>query len=88
VEIKCFIGQNFSFDFYEALGQFDSYFYALADLEPDRTTILAIPLIAYDKYFLKKYVSRLLYLKNVPIVVVDTDKEIVIQWIRYYNIKM
>ena len=88
VEIKCFIGQNFSFDFYEAMGQFDSYFYALADLEPDRTTILAVPLNAYDKYFIKKHVSRLLELKNFPIVVVDTDKEIVVQWIRYHNIKM
>lgn len=86
VEIKCFIGQNFSFDFYEAMGQYDSYFFALADLEPDRTTILAIPSIAYDKYFVKKHVWRLLALKNIPIVVVDTDKEIVIQWIRYPNI--
>ena len=82
VEIKSFIGQNFSFDFYEAMGQFDSYFYALADLEPDRLVLLAISEIAYKKFFIKKYVQRLLVLKKIPVIVVDTDNEIIVQWIK------
>jgi hypothetical protein len=65
IEIKSFIGQNFGFDFYEAMGQFDSYFYALADLEPDRTAMLAISEVAYKSFFIKKYVQRLLVLKNI-----------------------
>jgi hypothetical protein len=82
IEIKSFIGQNFSFDFYEAMGQFDSYFFALADLEPDRKVILAISEVSYNKFFLKKYVQRLLVLKKIPVVVVDTDNEIIVQWIK------
>ena len=41
IEIKSFIGQNFSFDFYEALGQFDNYFIALSEIEPARKVALA-----------------------------------------------
>lgn len=82
IEIKSFIGQNFSFDFYEAMGQYDSYYFALADLEPDRTVMLAISEIAYKKFFIKKYVQRLMVLKKIPLVVVDTDNEIVVQWIK------
>jgi hypothetical protein len=86
IEIKSFIGQSFSFDFYEALGQFDSYFFALAEIEPERVTILAISSIAFDKFFTKKHVARLLELKNIPVVVVDVENEIITQWIRYPNI--
>jgi hypothetical protein len=82
IEIKSFIGQNFSFDFYEAMGQYDSYFYALADLEPDRTVWLAISEFAYKKFFSKKYVQRLIALKKIPLLVVDTDNEIVVEWIK------
>lgn len=82
VEIKSFIGQNFAFDFYEAMGQFDSYFFALADLEPDRMVILAISETAYKKFFIKKYVQRLLVLKKIPILVVDTDNKIIVKWIK------
>ena len=82
VEIKSFIGQNFSFDFYEAMGQFDSYFFALADLEPDRKVNLAISDISYNKFFIKKYVQRLLVLKKIPVIVVDIEKEIIVKWIK------
>lgn len=87
IEIKSFIGQNFGFDFYEAMGQFDSYFYALADLEPDRTVMLAISEVAYKSFFIKKYVQRLLVLKKIPLIVVDTDNEIVVKWIKQHIIK-
>jgi XisH protein len=82
IEIKSFIGQNFAFDFYEAMGQYDSYFFALADLEPDRKVILAISDVAYNKFFVRKYVQRLIQLKHIPVVVIDTDKEIIVKWIK------
>ncbi len=87
IEIKSFIGQNFGVDFYEAMGQFDSYFYALADLEPDRVVMLAISEITYKKFFIKKFVQRLLVLKKIPLIVVDTDNEIIIKWIKQPVIK-
>lgn len=82
VEIKSFLGQNFTFDFYEALGQFDNYFFALADLEPDRKVMLAVSQKAYNTFFSKKYVQRLLELKTIPILVVDTDTQTIVQWIK------
>jgi hypothetical protein len=39
-------------------------------------------------FVFKKYVKRLLELKNIPVLVVDTDKEIIVEWIRYPNTKM
>jgi len=82
VEIKSFLGQNFTFDFYEALGQFDNYFFALADLEPERKVMLAVTQKAYNTFFSKKYVQRMLELKAIPVLVVDTDIETIVQWIK------
>ncbi len=64
------------------MGQFDSYFYALADLEPDRLVMLAISETAHKKFFVKKYVQRLLSLKKIPLIVVDTDNKIIAKWIK------
>lgn len=82
VEIKSFLGQNFSHDFYEAMGQYDNYYFALAEVEPDREVVLAISSITYEKFFQKKFVVRLLELKKIPLVVIDVEKEAIQLWIR------
>lgn len=81
VEIKSFVGQNFAFDFYEALGQYDNYFFALAEIEPDRRMVIAITDIAYEKFFQKRYVQRLIELKKLPIVVVNIHNQTIVKWI-------
>lgn len=81
VEIKSFLGQNFSHDFYEAMGQFDSYFFALSELEPSRKVVLAISNTTYEKFFQKKFVIRMLELKNIPVVVINVETETIQQWI-------
>lgn len=81
VEIKSFLGQNFSHDFYEAMGQFDSYFFALAELEPSRKVVLAISSTTYEKFFQKKFVIRMLELKNIPVVVINVENETIQLWI-------
>ena len=55
VEIKSFLG-DFNIEFYEALGQYDSYRFAVADFEPERIVILAISLAAWEEYFQLPYV--------------------------------
>lgn len=81
VEIKSFIGE-FGVEFYEALGQFDSYCFAIADFEPERKVVLAVTLDAYVLYFEQAYVARTIALKNIPVVVVDTDNQTVVKWIK------
>ncbi len=79
VEIKSFLG-DFNVEFYEALGQFDSYRFAVADFEPERFVVLAVPLSAWEEYFQLPHVVRILELKNITVIVVDTDFQIIVQW--------
>jgi hypothetical protein len=82
VEIKSFFSPDFNTQFYEAMGQYDSYFYALADLEPDRQVILAITEDAWNIFFSLPHVQRLCELKNIPIIVVDIENQNIVKWIK------
>ena len=82
VEIKSFLGTDFNNQFYEAMGQFDSYFYALADLDPDRMVVLAITEAAWKGFFSLPHVQRLRELKNIPIIVVDVENQCIVEWIK------
>ena len=79
VEIKSFLG-DFNIEFYEALGQYDSYCFAVADFEPERIVILAISLAAWEEYFQLPYVVRILELKNIPVLVADLNTQTIVLW--------
>ena len=81
VEIKTFMGQVFQHEFYEALGQYDSYALALADLEPDRMVILAIPDEAYQDFFQRDYVKAIIAAKHIKLLIYNTQTQKVAQWI-------
>jgi hypothetical protein len=82
VEIKTFIGQVFQEEFYKALGQFDNYFFALSELEPDRNLVLAIPLDAYDNFFQKTYVKKIIEKKSITLLIYNPDNETIEKWIK------
>ena len=82
VEIKTFLGQVLQQDFYEALGQFDNYFYALAELEPDRNLVLAIPEKAYKEFFQKVYVQKVIKKKSIELLVYNIENQTIAQWIK------
>jgi hypothetical protein len=82
VEIKTFIGQVLQDEFYKALGQFDNYYFALADLEPDRTLILAIPNEAYEDFFQKAYVQKVIEMKKISLLVYNINSSSIEKWIR------
>jgi hypothetical protein len=86
VEIKSFLG-DFNFEFYEALGQYDSYRFALADFEPDRAVILAVALAVFQEYFDQPFVQRLIELKEISLLVIDIENQTIDQWINPPNIK-
>lgn len=60
VEIKSFIGLSTLHDFYEALGQFNFYQFALEKKMPDRILFLAIPEDAYEDFFTDDFIEDLL----------------------------
>ena len=82
VEIKTFIGQVLQDEFYKALGQFDNYFFALAELEPDRELVLAIPNEAFEDFFQKKYVQKIIKMKKITLLVYNTSTETIEKWIK------
>ena len=82
VEIKCFLSPNFMRDFYEAIGQYDNYMIALADVEPERKVILAVSQKAYDQFFHKTAIQRILEIKNISLLIFNIDNELIESWIR------
>ena len=81
VEIKTFLGQVLQDEFYKALGQFDNYFFALSELEPDRQLVLAVPLAAYDVFFQKRYVQKIIQKKHIILLVYNHETQIIAKWI-------
>ena len=87
VEIKTFLGQVSQQEFYEALGQFDNYAIALSDIEPERKLILAIPITAYETFFQRQFVKRIIFVKQIELLVYNFENQTISQWIPPPNIK-
>ncbi len=82
VEIKTFIQQSQIHAFYEALGQYESYLFALENYEPDRILYLAIPNDVYEDFFQKPFIQNFIERKNVKIIVYEPINESIISWIK------
>lgn len=81
VEIKTFISPVLQEEFYKALGQFDNYFFALQDLEPDRHLVLAIPVEAHEGFFQKAFVQTIIQKKRITLLVYNIEKQSIEKWI-------
>ena len=82
VEIKSFTNIALLVDFYEALGQYDIYKVALAELDKDREVILAVPQNAYELFFCTEFAKAVLEIKKIPIMVYNIENELVVKWIK------
>jgi hypothetical protein len=80
VEIKSFLGQSTISDFHGALGQFISYRTALEDKEPDRILYLAIPLDAYDSFFILPFAQAVMQKYQVRLLVYNIEEEAIAKW--------
>jgi hypothetical protein len=67
VEIKSFTSVALLADFYEALGQYDIYKAALADLEKERVVVLAVPKTVYESFICSDFAQAILQIKNIPL---------------------
>jgi hypothetical protein len=83
VEIKSFLGTVFTKDFYNALGQFDSYFVALSLTEPERVLYLAIPLDTFEVEMDNFLVRLILEKAKANLIVYDIENENIAKWIKY-----
>jgi hypothetical protein len=82
VEIKSFQGDVLLHEFYSAIGQYDIYKAALADLDVDRKVVLAIPLPVYRDFILSEFGQAIIEIKQIPIVVYDYENENIVIWLK------
>ena len=82
VEIKSFTQQSPLHAFHEALGQYENYLIALEEKEPDRILYLAIPLLAYNDFFQKPFVQKVINRKNMRIIVYEPQLQTIVLWIK------
>ncbi|MEH2011702.1 element excision factor XisH family protein [Nostoc sp.] len=79
--MKSFIGASPVTDLENALGQYILYYDILARLEPDRHLYLAIRQEIYSEIFQEQIGKILLENQRLCLLVFDSKREVVLQWI-------
>jgi hypothetical protein len=83
VEIKSFLeDQSLVTEFHKAHGQYDTYFYALLEKEPDRIVYLAIPLQIWETFFQRPLIKKIVETKSIKIIAVDIINRTIALWIK------
>jgi XisH protein len=81
VEIKSFLRSSAISEFHDALGQYMNYLDALAHVEPNRVLYLAVPLDAYETFFLSPYGQHVVQRYQLRLIVYKTTHAEVVKWI-------
>jgi len=81
VEIKSFVSKSLMYDFHNALGQYIVYRNLIQLTEPEYKLYLAIDDIVYEKFFQRKSVQAVIQENHLLLIVVNTEKEEIKQWI-------
>ena len=82
VEVKSFVGLSTLHDFYEALGQFNFYQYALEKVMPDRELFLAVPSDTYYDFLKEDFIQGLIAHHQVKLITYRVKEGVIEQWIR------
>lgn len=67
---------------HKALGQFQTYAFALRKQEPDRLLYLAIPVRVYEDFFSLPFIKELVEFYKLNILVFDPEKKSLEKWIK------
>jgi hypothetical protein len=80
VEIKSFAGPSFINEFQKGFGQYLMYLAMLKSMGYPHTLFLAVPDGAYDTYFSRPLIQRLIDEYGVKLVVVSVEREEIVKW--------
>jgi hypothetical protein len=86
VEVKSFVGRSPIQDIKIALGQYDLYQGFLEVLAPERKLYLAISKKVYDTLFEQKAIQLIVQRYELPLLIVDIEKEEIVKWTKPPNI--
>lgn len=81
IEIKGFTGDSPIHNLENALGQYELYRIYLKSVAPEDKLYLAIRATTYNEQFTRPAFAVIVQEKNLPLLVVDTEREEVVQWI-------
>ncbi|MBE8965420.1 XisH family protein [Nostocales cyanobacterium LEGE 12452] len=81
VEIKTFLAPSTISEFHTAIGQFINYRIALEDDDPERRLYLAVPLDVYKRFFRYPFIQTVIVRNKIPLLVYDTQKQEIAEWI-------
>lgn len=81
IEIKSFLHPSFIHEFETALGQYQVYRALLNVVAPECRLYLALPATVHADFFYQSAVRLLVETYNVSLPVVDTNLEVIVQWI-------
>ncbi|AVH73133.1 XisH family protein [Nostoc sp. 'Lobaria pulmonaria (5183) cyanobiont'] len=81
VEIKTFLAPSTISEFHTAIGQFINYRIALEDDDPKRRLYLAVPLDVYKRFFRYPFIQTVIVRNQIPLLVYDTEKQEIAEWI-------
>ena len=81
VEIKSFLSASALSDFHVALGQYLNYEYVLEEKDPERILYLAIPLDAYQDFFVGHFAQQMIRRHNFRIFVFNPRIKVIEKWI-------
>ena len=65
----------------ESLGQYDIYRYLLEETAPDHRLYIAVSAVVYKSFFTQDVVQLILRKHRLPLIIVDTEREEIEQWI-------
>ncbi len=80
VEIKSFVSPSPIQDIKVALGQHDLYQGFLEVLAPERKLYLAVSKKVYERFFQQKAIQFIVQRYQLPLLVVDVEKEEIVKW--------
>jgi len=80
VEIKSFVSPSPIQDIKIALGQYDLYQGFLEVLSPERKLYLAISKKVYERFFEQKAIQLIVQRYQLPILIVDVEREEIVKW--------
>ncbi len=81
VEVKSFLRQSKPYEMHTALGQFNTYLFALQLQEPDRQLYLGVPSVVYQDFLKQPFLQQLLSHYRVNLLIFDPHKARIEQWL-------
>ena len=78
--MKSFLNPSPMYDFHQAVGQYTNYKNLLHKGEPERLLFVAIPLNAYESFFVEEDIWALVEAVAMPLIVYDALKQEIHKW--------